>query len=445
MKRNIYMIFVFLIGCNNSKTDFVVKLTNQEGYGIFTPGNVILWPGQDTLNYRNVPKDIDEYVVRSLPLQPCQYFWNKFLAKKIGKDQFAEISNYYNIDTSKLSDSFVDCEVLFLIGTKGDKRIIIVDADNDEDFGDEQILEYEYPVSNEKQKEIENTLPTVSIKYDYFENNQVITKKINIKPSPYKRSLGLTFNTNNQTERKYFLFTSFPEYKKGIIVINGLDNEIFVSNRFSSVNYPNDKVSIFITPKSDSLPSELKGDIPYKIGDLFNVKGHDYLFDSISNWGDELYIKYLGVNTKPVGIIEGCFMPKFEAKHLDNSIFELKQHPNKYILLDFWGTWCIPCIKFIPELKKINSEFSHDKFILVSVAYDNDPKNVADFISKENMNWEHIFVSQNQENKNSLVEKLKISSYPTTILIDPAGKIIARNLDIEKLRELLNEKINHEP
>jgi len=93
-------------------------------------------------------------------------------------------------------------------------------------------------------------------------------------------------------------------------------------------------------------------------------------------------------------------MPKFEAKHLDNSIFELKQHPNKYILLDFWGTWCIPCIKFIPELKKINSEFSHDKFVLVSVAYDNDPKNVADFISKENMNWEHIFVSQNQANKN---------------------------------------------
>jgi len=44
-----------------------------------------------------------------------------------------------------------------------------------------------------------------------------------------------------------------------------------------------------------------------------------------------------------------------------------------------------------------------------------------------------------------LVEKLKISSYPTTILIDPAGKIIARNLDIEKLRELLNEKINHQP
>ena len=79
---------------------------------------------------------------------------------------------------------------------------------------------------------------------------------------------------------------------------------------------------------------------------------------------------------------------------------------------------------------------------MVSVAYDSDPKKVDDFINKENMDWEHIFVNQNQENKNSLIEKLKITSYPSTILIGPDGIIIARNLDIEKLRDLLTEKIN---
>lgn len=441
MKQFIYLIFIFLIGCNNSKIDFVVDLNNQEGYGIFMPGNKILWPSQDSLNYRNVPKNIDEYIVRSLPLQTDQYFWNKYLTKKIKKERFEKIVNHYNIDTTRLSNKYIDCEVLILTGTKHGKRIIIVDSDNDEDFGDEKIFEYEYPMSNEKQKEIQNTLPMVLTQYEYFENNQLTTKKINIKPSPYKGSLGLSFNTENQIEKKYFLFASFPEYKKGSINLDRQDLEIFVSNGFSRVNYDKDRVSLFITPKTDSLPSELNGDIPYAIGDIFNVKGHDYLIDSISNWGNELFIKYVGENTKNIGITEGFYMPKFEAKHLDNSIFELKQHPDKYILLDFWGTWCKPCIKLIPELKKLNSEFSNDKFVLVSVAFDNDPKKVDDYIIKENMNWEHVFVRQNQKDKNSLVEKLKVTSFPTTILIAPDGKIIARNKTMDELKEILKNAL----
>jgi thiol-disulfide isomerase/thioredoxin len=442
MKQIIYLILIFLIGCNKSKTDFVIQLNSQNGYGTFMPGRVILWPSNDSIFYRNVPKDIDEYVVRSLILQPTQYYWNKYLDKKIEKEQFENIAKHYKIDTTKLTKAKVDCEVLFLIGTKANKRVIIVDSENDGDFGNEKMLEFEYPLTIEKQKEIENTLPIVSIKYEYFENNQILKKETKIKPSPYKGSLGISFNTDNQIEKNYFLFASFPEFKKGKIVLNGLDYEIFVSNGFSRVNYPADRLSVFIKPKSDSLPSELDGDIPYKIGDVFNVKGHDYLIDSVTNWGDKLFIKYLGENTMPVGITEGYFMPKFEAKHLDNSIFELKQHPNKYILLDFWGTWCNPCIKLIPELKKINSEYPKEKFELISVAFDSDPQKVIDFVEKENMDWVHLFVSQKQENKNSLIEKLKITSYPSTILIDPEGKIISRNLDIEKLRVLLTEKIN---
>lgn len=442
MNRIIYVILVILVGCNNSKTDFVIQLDSKNGYGAFIPTRVILWPDNDSIFYQNVPKDIDEYVVRRFVLQPTQYYWNKYLDKSIEKEQFENIAQHYKIDTTKLTKTKVDCEVLLLIGTKANKRVIIVDSNNDGDFGNEAILEYDYPLTIEKQKEIENNLPIVSVKYEYFENNKILTKETKIKPSPYKGSLGLSFNTDNETEKKYFLFASFPEYKKGKIVLHGLDYEVFVSNGFSRVNYPADRLSVLIKPKSDSLLSELDDNIPYRIGDVFNVKGHDYLIDSITNWGDKLFIKYVGENVMPLGITEGYYMPKFEAKHLDNSIFELKQHPGKYILFDFWGTWCNPCLKLIPELKKLNSEYSKEKFELVSVAFDSDPQKVKDFVEKENMDWVHLFVNQKQENKNSLIEKLKITSYPSTILIDPKGKIIARNLDIEKLKDLLNEKLN---
>ena len=280
MKRIIYLIFVLLIACSESKKDFVVKLNSLDGYGGFMPGRLILWPNNESLIYKNIPKDIDEYVVRSLPLQPAQYYWNEYLDGNIEKEQFENIVNYHKIDTTNLTNAKVDCEVLFLIGTKLNKRVIIIDSDNDEDFGNEKALEYEYPVTIEKQKKIENTLPIVSVQYEYFENGQKSIKKVNIKPSPYKGSLGLTFNTDNEIEKKYFLFASFPEHKKGYFSINSEDYNLFASNGFSRTNYPANSISIFIKKQSDSFPSQLNGDIPYEMGDVFNVKGHEYLIDS---------------------------------------------------------------------------------------------------------------------------------------------------------------------
>jgi thiol-disulfide isomerase/thioredoxin len=253
--------------------------------------------------------------------------------------------------------------------------------------------------------------------------------------------MGIRYNTDNVVEKKYDILVSIPEFKKGTISLNGQDLEIFVSNGFSRVNYFKDRVSLFISSDADSLPLASEGDIPYQIGDIFNVKGHDYLVDSITSWGDKLFFKYIGLNIKPIGITEGFYMPNFKAKHFDNSIFELNQHPNKYILLDFWGTWCNPCIALIPELKALNSVFGDKNLTIVSVAYDRKTQKVIDFVKKEQMNWEHVFVNQTQPDKNSLVEKLKVTSFPTTILIAPDGKIIARNKTMNELKEILKNAL----
>jgi len=393
---------VMFTSCGSTETDFVVGLNPQEGYGPFSVGQVIIWPSRDSLIYTNVPKDIDEYVVRNFTLH-------------------------------------TERNVLMLIGTKGDKRIIMVDTNNDKDFGNEQILEYEYPLSKEKQKEIENSLPTISTQLEYPENGQTLTKNIKIRPTPYEGSLNLTFNTNSEVEKKYYLFVSIPEHQQGEMRVNGDYFNVFVSNSFTRSVYLKDRVSIFIAPKSHTI-DEIKDNIPYKIGDIFNVKNNDYLIDSISTWGDKLFIKYMGKNERPEGISEGYYLPKFNAKYVDNTVFDLAKYSDKYILLDFWGTWCVPCIKLIPELKALNSEFSDKNFALIGVAYDANPEKVMEFVVKENMNWSHLFVSTSQNDENSVISKLRVTKYPTTILISPDGKIIGRDLAIDDLRELLIEK-----
>ncbi len=445
MKRGLFLFYaiLFLSSCNHQKEDIVIKLHTANGYGVFSTGRVILGPIDDSLYYKGVPDEIQEYVVRRKIMQFFQYFWSKYKNGDIDSALFDKYYSYYKFDTTKLTNEIVDSEILFLIGTKNNgKRVIIVDSNNDEDFSGEKVLEYEYPVSLEKEKELDSLLQVVTVKYDYFYNGEVIFREVEISPSPYKGSLGVQFHTDNEIEKKYFLFVSLPKYKIGGAKLNKTEFDIYISNGFTSEVYSKKNVEIFLAPEySKELPSEKGGDISYQIGDIYNVNGQDFLIESISYWGDTLNLKYLGDNNHPEGLSEGFYLPKFKAQQLDNIVFTLDNYPDKYILFDFWGTWCNPCIKSIPDIRSLYKDFSSKSFILVSVAYDRDRRAVIDFVNKESMDWVHVFVDQNVEDGNSLVSKLKVHSFPTTILIDPDHKIIARDKKVDELRKILNKAL----
>ena len=444
LKRSLILIIMATttLSCHTYKKDLFINLHAENGYGVFIPSRKIIFPDHDPVEFKGVPNELKEFVVRSMPLQSAQYYWDLYKKDKIDKDQFLNIVSGSQIDTTQLANIPYDHQVAILIGTnQKEKRVIIIDADNDEDFSNEKIMEYEFPLSIEEQGETGNTLPTVLTSYEYYYKGKVMNRSIELMPSPYRGTLELGYGTINETEKKYDLFISVPKHKKGELTIDNTKYEVFASNGFTSPSYSTEKTSIFFSEHNKKRPSESDGEIPYQIGDVINLKEQDYLLDAVSIWGDTIKLKYLGKNAHPTGVTEGKFVPKFTAKKLDNSVFSLEQHPDKYVLIDFWGTWCRPCIVLIPELKKINSEFEDKNFTLVSVAYDRNAQKVLDFLEKEQMDWEHVFVSQTRSDKNSLVEKLKVKSFPTTILIAPDGKIIARNRSMNELREILKNTL----
>jgi len=440
-KLLIIALSVILLSCSKRTHEIIITLNTEKGYGPFFPGDRILMPSNLTLEYSGVPKGLKDFVVRSFPLQPEQHYYNLYKTGKIKKERYLQF--FSKTDTTKLTSEFIDDEVLILIGTnKFDKRIIIVDANNNSDFSDDKIFEYEYPIGIEKQKQIDSLLPITAFRYEFYINGKKIMKSATIKPSPYKRSLSVSFNTDDTIEKKYYLFAGIPQYKKGTLKIGKINYDVCVSNRFSSTIFTDQGTVIFVYEKGKKIPSQLHGDIPLQIGDTCNANGQDYLINSISLWGDTLKLDYLGSNNRSIGYTEGLFIPKFSVSKLDSSIFSINQYQGKYVLLDFWGTWCKPCLKLVPELKKLNEEFKSKNFVLVSVAFDKDIKKVTDFVKNENMNWIHVFVDESKEDRNSIIEKLKISSFPTTILVAPTGEIIARNKDLSELQEILNRKIN---
>jgi thiol-disulfide isomerase/thioredoxin len=421
MKTLIVVLLLTAYNFANQKESIEIQLSNQDGFGVFKGGTGIIFPSKDKLHYEGIPPDVKEYVVRNVLFK-------------------------LPVESSKPDERIVQQDILILIGTdNSDKRVIIVDTNNNRDFSDEIIHRYEYPLDLKEELAIIHAnfqdLPYSEVTRIFFMDGNFIEKTFTIKPIPYQGSLKVHMDTDDETEKKYFLSITFPQYKKGIFKFNNLDYKVYLTNWFNGLTYSHNNTRIFIAPEDKAI-SEKEGDIPLSINDIINLDGYDFLIDRISLWGDVLTLKFLGENTNTAGFTEGYLVPEFHALTLENDPFRLDQYPNDYILLDFWGTWCAPCINQIPELKKLYSQFKYSNFQMIGVALDRNPDMVKNFVKMNQMDWVHIFVDFNRKDKNTLVDVLKISNYPTTILINPDGQIIAREKSIEEIRTILKNKLS---
>ena len=113
---------------------------------------------------------------------------------------------------------------------------------------------------------------------------------------------------------------------------------------------------------------------------------------------------------------------------------------NKVVLLDFWASWCTPCLNEIPNLKAAYSKFKSKGFEIVSVSVDDGTDEWIKAVKDNGMNWVQLWNGENMEN--SAAVKYSISAIPSTYLIDSEGTIIGRNLRDKELEEALADFFN---
>ena len=124
----------------------------------------------------------------------------------------------------------------------------------------------------------------------------------------------------------------------------------------------------------------------------------------------------------------------------DGSTFNLESLRGKYVLLDFWGTWCGPCVSGMADMKAFRDKHK-DVFQIVGIANDSNIKGWKNLIINKKLNWPHF---RSIKNKNDLVAKFNIQGYPTKILIAPNGKILMRSVGensgfYDKLEEVITK------
>lgn len=131
----------------------------------------------------------------------------------------------------------------------------------------------------------------------------------------------------------------------------------------------------------------------------------------------------------------------FTQNDLNGNPFTLSSLRGKYVLLDFWASWCGPCRAENPHVVKAYNELKGKNFEIVGVSLDYPGGKAvwADAVKKDGLPW--IQVSDLKGWKNDVAVMYGINSVPQNLLIDPNGLIIAKNLRGEALTEKLKELI----
>ena len=111
---------------------------------------------------------------------------------------------------------------------------------------------------------------------------------------------------------------------------------------------------------------------------------------------------------------------------------------NKVVLLDFWASWCTPCLNEIPNLKAAYSKFKSKGFEIISVSVDDGTEEWIEAVKDNGMNWVQLWNGYD-DLENSPAMKYSISAIPATFLIDADGTIIGRNLRDSELEEALED------
>lgn len=118
------------------------------------------------------------------------------------------------------------------------------------------------------------------------------------------------------------------------------------------------------------------------------------------------------------------YAPDFSFTSLSGEHISLDDLQGKVVLLDFWGTWCPPCVESIPELRNLHKKYSKEpSFVLIGISSDGDDQVWREFTEKNKMVW-----PQYRDKDRRILRAFRINAFPTYVVIDHEGIVRHRSV-----------------
>ena len=132
---------------------------------------------------------------------------------------------------------------------------------------------------------------------------------------------------------------------------------------------------------------------------------------------------------------KGEALPAFSLKDRSDSLRTQEDFAGKYVVYDFWATWCPDCRADIPAMKDLYERFG-DKVEFVGISFDTDPEKLDAFVAENGIGWLQLsdFVTKKES---TVADSFRVKWIPSMYLVGPDGKVLLGTVMVSKLTAAL--------
>jgi thiol-disulfide isomerase/thioredoxin len=402
MKKGL-LIFTTIIICNNlfSQNKIFKKVNYYYGFGSFEPSYTPLT--NDTLKksdqeIKGIPKEWNNLLISKVIVDYNQYYLQEFRNGKLSLDKKLEMINAgWKFNEKNLLNFDSRCFFYVVSGTTKDGITkVLVDTDNNFDFKDEVEI---VPLSiNTDTSTLCRTI--ISVKVD--KNSNGSSERVDI---PF-----LVVNSNG------VLNYCFPIYSIFNLELNGKEYTFKSAHRY------------FVNGTFSNLQTRLNNlQRLYYHDDIIIIDNIGYKSSGLDFTTNTFYLEEIkdlkNLESPSIGFIR----PGFKEIDLNGNNFDIKAIKNKFIFIDFWATWCSPCVAELPKLKSLYEQVDKNKIVFIGIAVDQKKDLLQAFLIKNPITW-RILIS------NKIADLYRVNALPSNFLIDINGEIIKTNIDTDDLK-----------
>ena len=147
------------------------------------------------------------------------------------------------------------------------------------------------------------------------------------------------------------------------------------------------------------------------------------------------FLQSIASRIKGLRAVTGKQAPNFTQNNIDGQPVSLSKYKGRYVLIDFWASWCGPCRKENPNLVAVYNQFKNKNFTIIGISLDEHRKDWLKAIEDDKLTWEQLSDLRGWANATAALYAVK--AVPQNFLIDPEGNIIAQDLRGDELKKQL--------